>query len=191
MDAFENGVFYAPDTKEDVQDTLYMNAAGGKKAESNYDAQYRARYTAKTTPAGMQSTVKALQAELARVNGKRCPKETVGKAIFTGGLANIQARQCRREQEARANALSAIINEYQDRKTAMQAEAKAKEEEAKMAAAEAAAAATMAPEQYYPDMADTTTAGMVPTGGMNTTTLLLIGGGAVAAIVIAVIATRK
>lgn len=189
MDAFENGIFYSPDTKEDVQDTLYMNAAGGKKAESNYDSQYRARYTAKTTAAGMQSTIKALQAELARVNGKRCPKETVGKAILTGGLANIQARQCRREKEARSNALSTIINEYQDRRTAIIAEAKAKEDEAKAAAE---AAMPVVPQCYPMDsMTDTSTAGMAPTGGMSTTTLLLIGGGAVVAIVIAVMATRK
>jgi hypothetical protein len=188
MDAFESGVFYPTKTTSDVEDTLYMNAAGGKKAEGNYESQYRARYTPKNTVAGMKTTIQALQAELERVNNKRCPKETLGKVVLTGGIANIPARKCRREKEARANAISNVINEYQDRVAGMIADADAKKKEAEQAAMEAAQ------QQVSTDMnapQEPTSAGMLPSGGMNTKTLLLIGGLAVAGIIVTVMMRHK
>lgn len=187
MDAFESGIFYSPQNRSDVQDTLYMNATGGRKAEGNYESQYRARYTAKSTVSGMKTTIQALQSELERVNNKRCPKETVGKAVLTGGIANLAARKCRREKEARANAISNVINEYQNALAGMVADAEAKKLDQQ-------AASDMSQQQITPDMygpQEPTTAGVVPSGGMNTKTLLLIGGLAVAGIVVTVIATRK
>lgn len=188
MDVFESGIFYPTRNTSDVQDTLYMNATGGKKAEGNYEQQYRARYTAKNTVAGMKTTIQALQAELERVNNKRCPKETLGKAVLTGGIANLPARKCRREKEARSNAISNVINEYQDRMAGMIADADAKKKEAEQTALEAAQ------QQSTPDMnmpQAPSTAGVIPSGGIDTKTLLLIGGLAVAGIIVMVMMNRK
>ena len=136
----------------------------------------------------MRTTIQALQAELERVNNKRCPKETLGKAVITGGLANLPARKCRREKEARANALSNVINEYQDRVAGMIADADAKKKEAEDAAKEASQQVQTTPDVSAPQ--EPTTSGIVPSGGMNTKTLLIIGGVAVVGI-IAFMATRK
>jgi hypothetical protein len=113
MDVYEPQNFYELKLHPGQVDINYSNATGGAKAQTNYDSQYRSSYPPKNTPDAMRQTITALQNVTAQANAKRCPKETVGKAIITGGIANVAARNCRREKEAKVNALSGIINEYE------------------------------------------------------------------------------
>jgi len=192
MDVFEQGIFYGtklhPNKAAYAMGDEYANATGGKKAQGNYESEYRARYTSKSTIPAMRSTIQALQGDLERVRGKKCPKETLGKAILTGGIANLPARKCHREVEARANAISNVINEYQDRLQGMiddeKAKAAAKIEEDKNKA--------MPLDTPVTDMSmQPQTESMIPSGsGMNTKTLLLIGGG-VAGLLIIVMLLKK